>query len=613
MAQIEQADHDLKWGLRMAVFTAVGYFIAAICSLWVARGADGIATFWPAGGVLFAAAMLARGQQFGACLVAGVVASVAANLLTGTPTSSTIIFAAAAVLEAVIARLLLRLGHLRGREFTSLDGLMRFVLAALAATLLSASLVTALLGEEQRFWLTWFLTDALGVLVLTPIIVTLSRHLTAVQVTLGKTAQLRFAVAQVVVGAISAVALGQPTYPLQILPVFAVLVTSFAFGLLGATVGVLVIAMVMSGLASFGFELHLVASRGILQQSLAAQIYLAVLCSAALSTAAVLAARDRLTRQLAEKMRLLELAESVADIGHWRLDPASGTVTWSAGVFRVHGVPIGEAPPLSEAIESYHPDDREMVTAEIERAIKLRRKFAFRGRLLRAGGEVRHVLVKGEPDWTLFGDAFGLVGVIKDVTRQVEYEAQLETARLSAEKAAQDALIVSRTDQLTGLANRRYLGEMMEEALQSCSERQPLSLAIFDIDHFKRVNDTFGHDVGDIIIKDVARIASESVGEAGCVGRFGGEEFVVVLPGVPGMRVHAVLERVRSSIEHASLVPKVTISIGASEWRAGDSVDHLLKRADKNLYKAKQEGRNRCCGAEVSVADASVDKCVSAT
>jgi diguanylate cyclase (GGDEF)-like protein len=146
--------------------------------------------------------------------------------------------------------------------------------------------------------------------------------------------------------------------------------------------------------------------------------------------------------------------------------------------------------------------------------------------------------------------------------------------------------------------------------LFKCAEREfnvalryqrPLSVIMFDIDHFKAVNDTFGHAVGDQILKQVADIASVELRNADVIGRYGGEEFVVVLPMTNVQQACLVAERIRVGVE-ALRVPtekgdaKVTLSIGIVEMTGdeqSDSIENLTRRADEAMYAAKQEGRNR--------------------
>jgi two-component system cell cycle response regulator len=158
--------------------------------------------------------------------------------------------------------------------------------------------------------------------------------------------------------------------------------------------------------------------------------------------------------------------------------------------------------------------------------------------------------------------------------------------------------VLARADDLTGMYNRRHVEEHLARALSSARRhRQALSILFVDIDGFKRVNDQFGHQVGDGILKMVAQRIRFSLRSEDVVGRWGGEEFLTVLPMTPLSGALAVAERLRSSIAKTPMkadrhAVRVTVSIGCAE-NQGDSVGDLLRKADVALYRAKQGGRNR--------------------
>ncbi|HYM17329.1 MAG TPA: PleD family two-component system response regulator [Micropepsaceae bacterium] len=156
-------------------------------------------------------------------------------------------------------------------------------------------------------------------------------------------------------------------------------------------------------------------------------------------------------------------------------------------------------------------------------------------------------------------------------------------------------------DQLTGLHNRRYMARHLDTLLKNATVGKPISFLILDIDYFKSVNDTHGHDIGDEVLREFAGRVSASVRGIDLACRYGGEEFVVVMPDTDPGFAYAVAERLRQSVETApfpiSRSPcqlNVTVSIGiASSLGAGDTSESLLHRADQALYRAKREGRNR--------------------
>jgi diguanylate cyclase (GGDEF)-like protein len=148
-----------------------------------------------------------------------------------------------------------------------------------------------------------------------------------------------------------------------------------------------------------------------------------------------------------------------------------------------------------------------------------------------------------------------------------------------------------RTDPLTGVSNRRALDESLDMmfAVMARYER-PFAIAIFDIDHFKRINDQHGHLYGDGKLREVARVIDESVRETDVVTRYGGEEFVVIMPHTDLSGAVIFSERLRGTVQQKL---KLTISGGVAQASDGDNAQSLLARADSALYAAKAAGRNR--------------------
>ena len=151
------------------------------------------------------------------------------------------------------------------------------------------------------------------------------------------------------------------------------------------------------------------------------------------------------------------------------------------------------------------------------------------------------------------------------------------------------------SDGLTGLANRReFTTVLAREVARAARSKEPLSLAVLDVDHFKVVNDTFGHLAGDEVLRVVARAMTTQVREVDLVARYGGEEFAIILPNCSSMDALAVVERVRAAIEAAGTTARVTASAGIATL-PGDGADEesLMAAADQALYRAKGAGRDR--------------------
>ncbi len=157
---------------------------------------------------------------------------------------------------------------------------------------------------------------------------------------------------------------------------------------------------------------------------------------------------------------------------------------------------------------------------------------------------------------------------------------------------------VSQTDSLTQIKNRSALDEaLLNEMHRFERYGTPCSILVIDIDHFKKVNDRYGHLVGDRVLIEVAKILTDATRLSDIPGRWGGEEFVIICPHTDLESGRAVAERIRERISNHEFdgVGQVTVSIGVSEFEQGESVERTIQKADDLLYRAKSEGRNRVC------------------
>ncbi len=155
---------------------------------------------------------------------------------------------------------------------------------------------------------------------------------------------------------------------------------------------------------------------------------------------------------------------------------------------------------------------------------------------------------------------------------------------------------IANTDSLTQINNRySFLNAFNAELQKHKKEQREFSLIMFDIDHFKLINDTYGHDVGDIVIVEITQVARECLRESDIFGRIGGEEFMLFLPQTSMDKATEIAQRVRKAIDgyNFSVVKHVTISLGVTAYRGQEEGSDILKRVDIALYKAKEQGRNR--------------------
>ncbi|ADD01916.1 response regulator receiver modulated diguanylate cyclase with PAS/PAC sensor [Thermoanaerobacter italicus Ab9] len=178
-------------------------------------------------------------------------------------------------------------------------------------------------------------------------------------------------------------------------------------------------------------------------------------------------------------------------------------------------------------------------------------------------------------------DSWHAIGIIRDISERKRFEELLYRQSI--------------TDPLTNIYNRRFFMQMLEQEIERVKRnKKPFSLIMFDLDHFKNVNDRFGHAVGDMVLKSVADTVKGRIRKTDYFARWGGEEFIILLPETSLNNAVDLAEGLRKKISETELdgIGKVTASFGVTEYRDTDTIDTILLRADNMLYEAKRAGRN---------------------
>jgi diguanylate cyclase (GGDEF)-like protein/PAS domain S-box-containing protein len=313
-----------------------------------------------------------------------------------------------------------------------------------------------------------------------------------------------------------------------------------------------------------------------------------------------------------EATRLANIVECSSDavIG---LNLDGTIVSWNAAATRLYGLkdadivgrhssilsPPGEPGPLAEATKALLRGE----TVE-QQEIVLRRK----------DGDVVDIALRFSPIQDSLGSLVGLSATARDITVQKRAEkaaqdagAALEVQKKALEEANERLESLATSDGLTGLRNRRAMDTQLEhEFARSNRYKVRLSLLLIDIDRFKTYNDSFGHQAGDDVLRDVAKVLKAGTRETDIVARYGGEEICIILPETNLYEAGRLAERLRSAVASSAWVRRaVTISIGVSTMDATmKSAADLVLAADRALYTSKAEGRNRVTSAttEVSLA-----------
>ena len=201
----------------------------------------------------------------------------------------------------------------------------------------------------------------------------------------------------------------------------------------------------------------------------------------------------------------------------------------------------------------------------------------------------------GVNDYFLYPvDKSELQARVKTQLRRQQYQSNLRTS-------LEESFDLSIKDGLTNVFNRRYFDIHIQQLINNASEYK-LSLLMLDIDNFKLINDTYGHPVGDIVLRKLASILKSSVRVVDLIARYGGEEFVILLKNVNLTRGKKIAEKVRKLVEDAvfdiknSNSLKITVSIGVGEYNQNESIEHFIQRVDQSMYSAKRSGRNNIIG-----------------
>lgn len=578
---------------RLAPLLAgVAYFLLAALALLVSRFEGGLAYIWLANALLMAELQRSGLRRWPGILLCCAIASMLSTALFGMGLAAAVPMALINMAEALIVALLCR--HFApGRDLTgaSKRPLVVFVLAlslpaniitGLAAAYVASSLTPVSFGAS---WLQWYSGHVLGGLIFAPMLIMLCQGDAARWLRESSRRSKAEAVALLGIFALfTAFIFYFARYPMLFALLLPMVAIAFRIGYLGAAASVVVLAIIggMATMTGYG-PFHMVSgSMGERIQFL--QLFLAFSFLLIIPIAAELAQRRRLFQLLQEsEARYRAIAEhsgdvvlnvSVDGVIQYASPSAAEQLGWEQGML------IGR-----DAADFVDPLDRGEVLRSHRRAL------AHPGDVQTV--EFRPLPATGDLNWCEMviravvderGVPTGVISAIRDVSRH---------------KARQNALQrAASTNSLTGADSRRAFMDKLEDELRRTANGERSCLLLVDIDHFKSVNDRYGHVIGDKVLSNFVARLRPGLRGMDSIGRLGGEEFAVLLVGVDVHRASLICERLRDLVSGQPMRMdtgesiSITFSAGLVELSGAVSTTELLEAADKALYRAKHGGRN---------------------
>ncbi|MES2790438.1 MAG: diguanylate cyclase [Planctomycetota bacterium] len=569
-------------------------------------------TFWPPSGIFLAALLRTETRQWPTVFLLTLGCSYFSDVsLHGCSGALSLGFWTVNATEALTGAWLVRKLLRSPPNCDSLhDVLVVSLVAGVLNTMVGASLgallITRVVAGETftEVWHLWWVSDMLGVVIFTPLLLTLTApgKIWSVEPTLYRKAEAVTAILGLVF--MSELVYGPAQHPIAFLVVTILIWIALRFEMRMICVANLARSIIAIGNTKHGFGPF--ATDGTLsEQVLQVQVFLCLTSASFLVLAAVVSERHRATRILKDsEARYRDLVENIDDL----VDSVNcdGRIVYANRAWReTLGYSPEEVSTLS-IFQVIHPEDLPRYRRNFERLMQggtldqMELRFITRtGRTLIVEGNCNCRMIDGQPSATR--------SIFRDVTSRREHESQLKSYHRRLEEANRQLLRLATTDGLTGLQNRRaFEGRLTEEVERSQRYGTPVSLLLLDVDHFKQFNDSFGHLVGDEVLKRVSRILEAVARASDFVARYGGEEFAIILPNTDASGAFSLAERFREAIALEPFQDRgITASVGVATLNSGfplsgDVVDgsSLVKAADEALYFSKLHGRNQVHLAE---------------
>ena len=565
------------------------YFVAAFVSVRYTRFEGGVAMVWIASGLLCVDLRHRPHHSWwlrcAACLGMGTIVTACFGLGPGAALPiSAVNVGEAALCAYLLNRTMPQRGHLASPREISLLILVAGVVVPVATAFAGAGIAKLSVGVPYwHNWLAWVTGHAVGSLTIMPLAkLFLGGNIDGWIRSATRKEWISAAGLLTVLIAVTIFVFGQAQLPVLFLPFLPMTLIVFRLGRLGAAVSLVVIAAIATAFTIQGSgPINMIhASVGVRAQFL--QFYLATALLMSLPVAAELKRRKQLYTRLEESSALFQvLADRTGDM--LMVLEVDGTIRFvSPAIRKLLG--------LEPADFIGHRAQDILVQEDVATAIAVYRDavrqpdetFMQEFRLRRSSGQTGWFEAHLRATIGDAGAVTGVVSVVREVSTRKERELDLSRAATS--------------DPLTALLNRRGL----ESAFAAIgSDVGPACVALFDLDHFKRVNDQYGHAVGDEVLKAFAQVLSATVRDSDVVARFGGEEFAVLLVGADMQQAYTICDRVRYLLSQTTIFTRqgttisVTVSAGLALLPPDSLIEDTLRQADEALYKAKAAGRDR--------------------
>lgn len=306
---------------------------------------------------------------------------------------------------------------------------------------------------------------------------------------------------------------------------------------------------------------------------------------------------DLLDNIMYEKSKSEEMAFPwVGNLGQWYWMVKSNDVLCNDQKILVLGYDLSEVDRnvgYKFFTDKIHPDDYEYVMDNMRRHLRAEiPAYEVEYRIRKKDGTYMWFYDRGKvTKRDIDGSPITVVGIVFDITKRKILEKELIASNKKLKQLAT-------TDELTGILNRRTIITTLKNEMKRTNRTNShFCLIMFDIDYFKKVNDTYGHNTGDIVLKSISNDVKRRIRDTDIFGRWGGEEFIILVPNTSVKNAVVLAEELRKSISELDLphVGHITASFGVSGYCKNDTVDTFVNRVDDVMYRAKEEGRNCVC------------------